>query len=88
MHQFCLLVMSLHQIKEQLLDKVKSGYMTDLYREVCGDLKLPVNNSVLEEMQAKNKEELDKISGITSLYSIVILSGNMNLVNQITRYIC
>jgi len=52
------------QIKEQLLDKVKSGYMTDLYREVCGDLKLPVNNSVLEEMQAKNKEELDKISAV------------------------
>ena len=35
--------------------------MTQLYRDVSTDLKLTLNNSVLEEMEAKNKEELEKL---------------------------
>jgi len=36
--------------------------MTQLYRDVSADLKLPLNNSVVEEMESKNKEEIDKLS--------------------------
>ena len=51
------------QVKRQLLDKIKAGFMTQLYREVSAELKLPINNSVLEEMEAKNKEEIEKLTG-------------------------
>ena len=36
--------------------------MAELYKEVCAELNQPINNSVLEEMQAKNKEELDRLT--------------------------
>jgi len=50
------------EVKRQLLDKIKAGFMAQLYQEVSTELKLPINNSVLEEMEAKNKEELEKLT--------------------------
>lgn len=50
------------EVKRQLLDKIKAGYMTELYRDVSTELNLPVNNSVIEEMETKNKEEIQKLS--------------------------
>ena len=44
------------------MDKIKAGFMTQLYRDVSSELKLTVNNSVLEEMETKNKEELEKLT--------------------------
>lgn len=38
--------------------------MTNLYRDVSIELKLPMNNSVIEEMESKNKEEITKLTGI------------------------
>lgn len=49
-------------VKEKLMDKIKAGFMTQLYRDVSSELKLTVNNSVLEEMETKNKEELEKLT--------------------------
>jgi len=56
-----------NKIKEELLDQIKAGYMAELYKEVCVELNLPVNNSVLEEMQGKNKEELDRLTNAIEL---------------------
>lgn len=50
------------EVKRSLMDKIKTGYMAKLYKEVSTELKMPINNSVLEEMEQKNKEQLDKIS--------------------------
>ena len=44
------------------MDKIKAGFMTQLYRDVSSELKLTVNNSVLEEMETKNKDELEKLT--------------------------
>ena len=52
------------QVKRSLMDKIKTGYMAKLYKEGSAELKRPLNNSVLEEMEQKNKEQLDKIDGM------------------------
>ena len=59
------------------MDKIKAGFMTQLYRDVSSELKLTVNNSVLEEMETKNKEELEKLTrtlyaSIASFFSLMM----------------
>ena len=56
-------LITLLQVKRTLMDKIKAGFMTQLYKEVSADLKMNVNNSVLEEMEAKNNEEIKKLTG-------------------------
>ena len=55
------------------MDKIKAGFMTQLYRDISAELKLTVNNSVLEEMETKNREELEKLTGQCRLFSFFFL---------------
>ena len=71
------------------MDKIKAGFMTQLYRDISAELKLTVNNSVLEEMETKNKEELEKLTGQCPLFCFFWdVSPNFTIfrVGSIQRY--
>lgn len=50
------------EVKRKLFDKIKEGFMANTYKDCCSELNTPINNSVLEEMEAKNKEKIEKLT--------------------------
>lgn len=50
------------EVKRKLFDKIKEGFMANTYKDCCAELNTPINNSVLEEMEAKNKEKIEKLT--------------------------
>ena len=72
------------------MDKIKAGFMTQLYKDISTELKLTVNNSVLEEMETKNKEELEKLTGQCRLFCFFFWDFSPNItifrVGSIQRY--